>query len=474
MEINPISGFSALFEAQKVRSLLFRSQSVTQRRARLAKIERWVVANRTAIIKAVQADFYRPEVEIEITEIIGVLSEVRHAQAALRQWSRSKLVDAPLHYLGTRTYIRYEPKGVCLILAPWNYPFNLCLAPLVSCLAAGNTAVIKPSEYMPHTGTLVAQMINELFSPDEVAVVQGDAATSQELLRFPFDHIFFTGSPAVGKLVMKAAAENLASVTLELGGKSPCVVDGTGSLAIAARRIAFGKFFNNGQTCIAPDYLLIPERYEQVFVELLQQEIRSLFGQGSAVDQQSTDYARLVNQRHFDRINELVKQAKAEGAQVLQSTAPDRVTRFYPPTLLLHSPLRTRVLEEEIFGPILPVISYRTDDDVLAFINSRPKPLAMYVFSSRQAFRKRLERETSGGALVFNDCLLQYTHPNVPFGGVNNSGIGKAHGQFGFQSFSNEKPVIKQMPVWANTYFFHPPYTPLKRKLLDFLLRWIL
>lgn len=463
-----------MFQAQQATSLRFRSQAITERLGRLKAIENWVLANQGAIVEAVRSDYYRPDAEIVISEIIPVLSEVRHTSASLRQWARPRRVDAPVHYLGTRSHIRYEPKGVCLIIAPWNYPFNLCLGPLVSCLAAGNTAIIKPSEYTPHTAALVSRMASELFGPDEVAVVEGDAGTAQELLQLPFDHIFFTGSPAVGKLVMRAAAENLASVTLELGGKSPTVVDGSGSLAVAAKRIAFGKFFNNGQTCIAPDYILVAEDHEEQFLSLLQQEIAALFGGGHAVSPHSPDYARLVNQRHFDRVEQLVQQAVQEGAQVFRTAEPDRSATFYPPTLLTKIPANTRVLEEEIFGPVLPVIAYRSDEEVLSFINSRPKPLAMYAFSSRQSFRRKLENQTSSGALVVNDCLLQYTHPHVPFGGVNNSGIGKAHGQYGFQSFSNEKPVIRQLPRWGNSYFFHPPYTPFKRRLINFMLRWIL
>mgnify|MGYP002777698652 CR=1 FL=1 len=470
----PQNPFFSLLQMQKATSQTFRRQSLADRKLRLQKLERWLMANRKQIVAAVQADFHRPQTEIEISEVMPVLSEVRHALADLSAWARPRPVDAPLHYLGTRTYIRYEPKGVCLIIAPWNYPFNLCAGPLVSCLAAGNTAIIKPSEYTPATGALVQRMATELFPPDQVAVVQGDAATSQELLRLPFDHIFFTGSPAVGKLIMKAAAEQLASVTLELGGKSPTVVDGSGSLADAAKRIAFGKFFNNGQTCIAPDYVLVAKPYEARLVALLQQEIAVLFGAGQPVSPQSPDYARLVHERHFDRIAHLVAQAQQQGAQVLAAGQPDRSTRFYPPTLLTHIPATAPVLEEEIFGPVLPIVSYEKDEDVVQFINSRPKPLGMYVFSSRAHFRTQLERETSSGALVFNDCLLQYTHPNIPFGGVNNSGIGKAHGQFGFYAFSNEKPVIKQVPLWANTYFFHPPYTPYTKRLVNFVLRWML
>jgi aldehyde dehydrogenase (NAD+) len=466
--------FAALFQRQRIRSQAFRSQPLAARLGRLKKIEQWLTANQAAVVAAVQADFYRPATEIEISEVMPVLSEVRQAIGALRAWARPLRVDAPLHYLGTRTVIYYEPKGVCLIIAPWNYPFNLCLSPLISALAAGNTAIIKPSEFTPRTGELIKGMMRALFDEDEVAVVAGDASVSQQLLRLPFDHIFFTGSPAVGKMVMKAAAETLASVTLELGGKSPAIVDASAHLPSAARRIAFGKFFNSGQTCIAPDYVLVEQSCAAALIELLRTQIRERFGNGAAVSPEAPDYARLIHTLHFQRTDRLVQQAVQQGAQVIRDSEPDPAACFFPPTLLARVPEGAAVLEEEIFGPVLPVLAYETEDEALAFINSRPKPLALYAFTARAGFREKITRQTTAGALVFNDCLLQYTHPHIPFGGVNHSGIGKAHGRYGFLAFSNEKPVVRQLPRWANSHLFQPPYTPLRRRLVRLVMKWML
>jgi len=430
--------------------------------------------NRHEVVKAVQTDFFRPATEIEISEVMPVLSEVRHAIANLAAWARPKKIDAPLHYFGTRTTLHCEPKGVCLLIAPWNYPFNLCVSPLVSALAAGNTAVVKPSEFTPRTAALIGRMVKELFEEDEVAVVEGDAAVSQALLQLPFDHIFFTGSPAVGRQVMKAAAATLASVTLELGGKSPAVVDASANLPLAARRIAFSKFFNSGQTCIAPDYVLVEQAVAGDLVHLLREQIRIRFGNGQPVTNHSPDYSRLVHARHFHRIDHLVSQAAQHGAQVIRESEPDPESCFFPPTLLVNVSANATVLEEEIFGPVLPIVPFGTEGEAIAFINSRPKPLGMYVFTLREAFRHSITQQTSAGAVVVNDCMLQYTHPNIPFGGVNNSGIGKAHGQWGFVTFSNEKPVIRQLLPWGNSHFFHPPYTALRQRLVNFVMKWLL
>jgi aldehyde dehydrogenase (NAD+) len=360
---------------------------------------------------------------------------------------------------------------VCLIIAPWNYPFNLAIGPLVSCLAAGNNAVLKPSELTPHTSALIAEMVGQIFKKDEVSVVLGDASVSAKLLQLPFDHIFFTGSPAVGKIVMRAAAENLSSVTLELGGKSPAIVDATANLADASRRIAFGKFFNNGQTCIAPDYVLIEKSVREKFVALLGNDINKLFGNGAAVDENSVDYARIVNGRHFTRLSKLVQDAIDKGARPVMGGTVNENNRFFPPTILTHVAPDSMIMEEEIFGPILPIVEISSKDEAIDFVNGKPKPLALYLFSNDRGFRKKVLSETSAGGVCINDCLIQFVHPNLPFGGVNNSGIGKSHGLAGFLAFSNEKPVVVQKSGLSTAYLFHPPFGSLKRKVLDWVIR---
>ena len=401
----------------------------------------------------------KPAMEVATSELFPALSEINHAIDNLHRWTKPTKIDAPITFLGTRSEIVYEPKGTCLIIAPWNYPFNLCIGPLASCLAAGNTALLKPSELTPHTSAFIAKLVAEVFEDDLVTVVEGDAAIATELLQLPFDHIFFTGSPAVGKIVMKAAAERLASITLELGGKSPAIIDATANLKDAAKRIAFGKFLNNGQTCIAPDYVLVDKTIEKQFVDLLIQNISELFSRDE-------DYGRIVNDKHSGRLSNLLNDAIKKGA-----TKHEALKKTFPPTVLTNVNDDMLVMQEEIFGPILPVMGIDISK-AIDFVNSKPKPLGLYVFSNDPAFRKNALKNTSAGGVCINDCVLQFVHPDLPFGGVNNSGIGKAHGHAGFLAFTNEKPVVRQKRGYATAYLFYPPYTTLKRKIFDLVLRW--
>jgi aldehyde dehydrogenase (NAD+) len=461
-----------VFEKQKKRSQLLRSEKISDRKSRLSRFEAFLLKNRHRVSEAVFNDFKKPRTESDISEVYPVLTEIRHTLAHLNDWAKPQKIDAPLNYLGTRSEVRYEPKGVCLIIAPWNFPFNLCIGPLISCLAAGNTAVIKPSELTPHTSRLIAELISEFFEEDLVAVVQGDQDVSSQLLALPFDHIFFTGSPGVGKIVMKAAAENLSSVTLELGGKSPAIIDESANLKDAAKRIAFGKFLNNGQTCIAPDYVLVHEEVKTKFIEELKSVIATMFGEDGKIGESSPNYARIVNRRHFDRLNKILQDAVDKGAKIEMSGSVNKETNFIHPVLLTDVGSDTLAMQEEIFGPILPVLSFRTADQVTYIVNGKPKPLALYVFSNRKSFKEKILSETSAGSVGVNDCVLQFSHPNLPFGGVNNSGIGKSHGRYGFLSFSNEKPVLKQKSGFSMAYLMHPPYTNLRKKFVNLMLRW--
>ena len=459
--------------AQKAKSIALRAEPIANRKQRLRKLNDWIFANREKIKQAVHTDFNKPLPEVDTSEIYPVVTEIRHALSNLESWSKPKKIDAPLTYIGTRAEVRVEPRGVCLIVAPWNFPFNLCLGPLVSCLAAGNTAIIKPSELTPHTSELIKDMMAEIFEEDVVAVVQGGAEISSHLFSLPFDHIFFTGSPSIGKIVMKAAAVNLTSVTLELGGKSPTIIDATANLADAAKRIAFGKFLNNGQTCIAPDYVLVEAKIKDKFIELLRTSILTLFGEQNLITENSPNYARIVNERHFTRVNELIQDALQKGAKLEMSGATNEQTRFIHPMILSDVPNDSRIMEEEIFGPVLPVIPFSSASEVVQIINSKPKPLALYIFTGSNKFKEGILSQTSAGSVVINDCVLQFTHPNLPFGGVNNSGIGKSHGQYGFMTFSNEKPVLTQKSGFSSLYFLYPPYTNTMKKLVNILLRWL-
>lgn len=462
----------ALFERQKRKAIEMRVEPLKRRISRLKALQTWIMNQRERIKAAVHADFKKPLLEVDTSEIYPVLTEIKHTLSHLEQWVRPQKIDATLTYLGTQSEIRYEPKGVCLIISPWNFPFNLCAGPLVSCLAAGNTAVIKPSELTPHTSALVREMVAEIFEEDVVTVVEGAVDVSTALLDLPFDHIFFTGSPAVGKVVMKAAAQHLSSVTLELGGKSPTIIDATADLDDAARRIAFGKFFNNGQTCIAPDYVLVEHSVRDAFIEKLKSNVLALFGDGKSIEESSGSYARIVNGRHFERVNELVRDAIERGAKPQTLGPANASTNFMAPVILSDVSVGSQILEEEIFGPVLPILTFQTKEEVIDQVNSRPKPLALYIFSKSGAFREYVMSRTSAGGVCINECVLQFTHPNLPFGGVNNSGIGKSHGFYGFQAFSNEKPVLKQRGGWTGPYLLHPPYTEKMKKVVDVLLKW--
>jgi aldehyde dehydrogenase (NAD+) len=470
-DIKPLV-IKSLFESQKKRSIALRNSSINDRKKLLTRFEKFILANRERIGMAVHADFKKPITEVDLSEIYPVVSEIRHTVNHLREWAAPQKIDAPLTYLGTRSRVVVEPKGVCLIIAPWNYPFSLCFGPLISCLAAGNTAIIKPSEMTPHTSSLIKELISEFFEPDLVTVVEGGTEVSQELLALPFDHIFFTGSPAVGKVIMKAAAENLTSVTLELGGKSPTVIDETANISDAAKRIAFGKFLNNGQTCIAPDYVLIHEKVQSKFVDALKHEVTKMFGVNSRIDENSVSYARIVNQKHFKRISGLIEDAVNQGAKIEMGGLVNPETNFIHPMLLTNVSLGGRIMEEEIFGPVLPIIGYKGDDEVIKLINSKPKPLALYIFSNQKSFREKVLSSTSAGTVCINECVIQFTHANLPFGGVNNSGIGKSHGYYGFMEFSNQKPILKQMNRFSSTGMIHPPFTGKVRALANLMLKY--
>ena len=460
-----------VFLQQKSKVKELRTESSGNRIERLKQLRNWIHSNRSQIHEAMYSDFKKHPVEVDGIEIFHVLSEIKTAISNLELWASPKKIDAPITMLGTKSYIQYEPRGVCLILAPWNYPFSLCAGPLVSALAAGNSVILKPSEFTPHVSSVLKRMVEEVFDAAVVSIFEGDAEVSQKLLKLPFDHIFFTGSPSVGKLVMKAAAENLASVTLELGGKSPSIITDSASLKDAAQRTAVAKFVNNGQTCVAPDYVLVDEKIVDRFTTLLTDQIKKLFTENKASFAQSEHYCRIINDKHFVRLSELLNDTLEQGAQVLFGGEIDRSTRFIHPTILTKVPHSSRIMSEEIFGPILPIITYNKLDEAIAFVNARPKPLALYIFSGRKKEQERILRETSAGGVCINDSGIHFLHHNLPFGGVNNSGIGKSHGHYGFLAFSNEKPVLRQRRGLTTIKAFYPPYTARSKKIMEWFLR---
>ncbi|MDX1548566.1 MAG: aldehyde dehydrogenase family protein [Rhodothermales bacterium] len=484
MEVRPASpppsNGAAAPDAQEIARLVRRQKAYwpavrrTTARERIAKLKRLraaILDHRQALRDALYEDFRKPPEEVDLTELLTVNTEIRHAVRHLRRWMKPRRAGTPLTLVGTRSEVRYEPKGVALIIAPWNYPVDLTLGPLVGAVAAGCTAVVKPSEHTPATSRAVEHLLAEVFDAREVAVVQGDHRAAQALLEQPFDHIYFTGSPAVGKIVMRAAAEHLASVTLELGGKSPVLIDATADVEDAAHKITFGKFTNAGQTCIAPDYVLVHERVHDAFVEALGRHIRAAYGPDAPARAASAGYARIVNDRHHGRLRGLYEDALAHGAQAATGAAAGPGC-YLDPTVLTDVPAQAEVMEEEIFGPVLPVLPFATLDDAIAAVNRRPNPLALYIFSQDDDAVEHILQETTAGGTCVNDTLLHFLHPGLPFGGAGTSGIGKGHGHHAFLAFSNERPVLRQRLKRSPLKLFYPPYTDRTRRLIDLLLKY--
>jgi aldehyde dehydrogenase (NAD+) len=473
MEISLIkSEIDEVFDLQKKKALVMRTSSPKERINLIRRLHDWIISHREEIRKALILDYNKPAAETDMTEIYPVLSEARYAIMNLKNWMRIKRVPTPVTFLGTRASIQYEPKGCSLIIAPWNYPFNLAICPLVSAISAGCTVILKPSEMTPHTSSLIKRMIAEVFEKNLVSVFEGGAGTSQMLLAKPFDHIFFTGSPAVGKIVMRAASENLASVTLELGGKSPVVITEDADLKDAARKIASTKFINCGQTCVAPDFVLVPKHLKDEFVQNLSQTIGELYGSNGNLIEKSPDYSRIVNVKHFTRLLDLLRDAESKGAHVAVGGKYIEEKNYIDPTVLTAVNPNMALMQNEIFGPVLPIMDYEDLDEALAFVNQMPKPLALYAFSKSDKKLAHIFRKTSSGGAVANDCMLHFIHPELPIGGVNNSGIGKSHGHYGFLEFSNQKSILKQRIGFTAVTPLFPPYTKAKEKIVDGLLKW--
>ncbi|GAB4240492.1 MAG: aldehyde dehydrogenase family protein [Ekhidna sp.] len=453
------------FHAVKLRAISLRGSTAKQRKKKLRRLERWILDHRKEIQAALYDDLQKPAQEADLTEIFLVLSEIRLAMRRLKVWMAPKPAASSITYLGTSAETYYEPKGACLIISPWNYPFQLAVAPLVSAIAAGNSAIVKPSEFCESTSHLIKRMCEEVFEKDEVSVVLGAIEESQELLSLPFDHIFFTGSPAVGKIVMEAAAKHLASITLELGGKSPTIVDETANIKDTAQKIAWAKWQNAGQICIAPDYLFVHERKKDKLIEELVVQVNRIYGSKQT-------YGGIISRQHHNRVNDLMADAIEKGANIEFGGKSERTKLRFSPTLLSNVSLQSRLMEEEIFGPILPLITYTDLDEVIGFINERPKPLALYIFSRSRENIKSVKSRTSSGMLTINDAVLQFAHPHLPIGGVNNSGIGKAHGHAGFIAFSNEKAVVKQRIGLTMAKTVYPPYSKFKNFMIDLMVKY--
>ncbi|MBD2056481.1 aldehyde dehydrogenase [Oculatella sp. FACHB-28] len=425
-----------------------KTKSVDFRIAQLQALKQAVIDHQAAILIALAEDLGKPEFETFATEI-GVTQEIDYALKHIRTWVKPKRVAAPFTQFPAVAKILPEPLGVVLILGPWNYPFQLMISPLVGAIAAGNCALLKPSEIAPSTSRLVAEIIQKTFDPAYVSVVEGGVEVSKAVLAEKFDHIFFTGGTAIGKIVMAAAAQHLTPITLELGGKSPCIVDRNISLEDAARRIAWGKFINAGQTCVAPDYLLVDRQVKPALLTAIQTCIQEFYGEDPA---KSPDYARIVSPKQFSRLANLLQSGK-----ILIGGKTNEQERYIAPTLIDQISPDDPVMQEEIFGPILPVIEYEDIGEAIALINSKSKPLALYLFSRDKQLQQRVLQETSSGGVCINDTIMHIGVPELPFGGVGDSGIGSYHGKSSFDTFSHHKSIL-QKSFWFGLKILYPPY----------------
>ncbi len=457
-----------VFDKQRDTALRLRTSTADERIAKITRLRDAVLAHRETIREAAAKDFKKPPAEVDLTEVLPVVMDANDARRHLKKWMKPTRVWPTQMMIGTQGYVQYEPKGRCLIISPWNYPVNLTFGPLVACLAGGNTAILKPSEMTPNLSAVMVKIVREIFTEDEVAIFEGDAPVSTALLALPFDHIFFTGSPAVGKVVMTAAAKHLTSVTLELGGKSPTIVDESADLKLAAQTLAWGKFTNNGQTCIAPDHVYVHAAVKDEFVRLFKETLAAAYGEGAA-SQRSPMLARVVNERHTKRVNALLQDAVAKGAKVLSGGEVDEKDCFIAPTLLTDIPRDAKIMDEEIFGPLLPIITFTNLDQVIGEINAMQKPLALYMWSRTEANIKAVMSRTSSGGACINHAVVHFLHGNLPFGGVNNSGIGNTHGVYGFKAFSHERAVVRTRVMLARMFFL--PHKRWTQKIIDVMMK---
>ncbi len=435
-------------------------RDVESRETQLRRMRAMLVEHEDRFVDALVTDVGKPRIEAYMTEIAFTINEIDHTLKHLGSWTTPTKVKVPLTFKPGKARLHPEPLGTVCIIAPWNYPVQLLFAPLVPALAAGNTAVVKPSEVTPSVSALIEELIPLYFDRHVVAVVTGSVPETTALLEQRFDHIFYTGNGKVGRVVMRAAAENLTPVTLELGGKSPAIVAEDANVAVAARRIAWAKFLNAGQTCVAPDYVLVHDSIEGEFLDALAEATRTFYG----VDpRQSPDYARIVNHRHFDRLWSLMQDGGYDTTVV--GGDGDRESRYLAPTVLAGVKPDAAVMQDEIFGPILPVLSIGDVDEAIRFVNDRDKPLALYAFSESDEILDHVVANTTAGGVTLNHAVMHLAVPELPFGGVGASGMGAYHGKAGFDTFTHHKAVLDK-PTWPDPALMYPPYTTMKKRII--------
>lgn len=458
-----------IYELQFKNKSTIRNLTIAQRKVFLLKLEQSILNHRIEIEQALFIDLRKSKVESDSTEIFPVLSEIRLFRKKLNRWSKIKSVSNNLLFFGSKAKIQPEALGNCLIISPWNYPFQLCLLHLVACISAGNTAILKPSEFCPNVSKLLDKIISEVFEQNHVAVIEGQVDETTYLLAKKFDHIHFTGSPKVGKIVMQAGAKHLSSVTLELGGKSPLIIDGSIPMQEVVEKVVWGKLINLGQTCIAPDYIVIKEEFSDQFVNAFITHVENIFGKNPS---QSEDLARIVNLQNYNRLKNLITDALKKGAKCPFGNEYKEDELYIKPTLLIDIPKDALIEIEEIFGPILPIYTFKEINEVIEYINLKEKPLALYLFSNNLVFIEEVKNQTSSGSVVINETLVHILHPNLPFGGVNHSGIGASTGYEGFKDFSHMKPVLHVNRILSPSKFLNYPYTSTTQKVIDFLMKY--
>ena len=454
--------FSKLVDNQKSFFLTEETKSLAFRKSMLLRLKSELIKYEQHIIDALFADFKKPKFESILSETGIVLSELDLTLKKLNNWAKPKRVFPSLLNFPSTDKIYYEPYGTVLVISPWNYPYQLTFLPIIGAIAAGNTVVLNPSELTPNTSQVIESIIKTVFREDYVAIVQGDASIAQELLKQQWDYIFFTGSVNVGKIVAQAAAKHLTPTTLELGGKNPCIIDETAHIKLAAKRIAWGKFLNAGQTCIAPDYILIHDTVKKDFIEALREKIETFYSKNPM---ESQDLARIINIENFKRLSKML-----DNGNIVIGGETNEDDLFIAPAVIDEPSLHSEIMKDEIFGPILPVLSYKNEDDINNIIKRYNKPLSLYVFSNNKKFANKMITTYSFGGGAINDTIVQFANPKLPFGGVGSSGIGAYHGKHTFYTFSHKKPVVKR-GSWMDVPMRYAPYSG-KIKLVKFFMKY--
>ncbi len=455
------TSLQALLESQQLFFASGKTRGLSFRKEALKKLRSAILMHEEELYQALHKDLHKSSFESYATEIGFVLDELRFHLKKLHKWTQPKRVSSSLVSFPARGYKTHEPLGTVLIIAPWNYPFQLMVAPLIGAISAGNTVIIKPSEIAENTALVIEKIINSSFEKGYIHVVTGGVEISQALLKLRFNHIFFTGSSHVGKIVMQAAAKQMIPVTLELGGKSPCIVDETAPLKLTARRIVWGKLLNAGQTCIAPDYLYVHEKIKEPLIKAIIAAIKKAYGEDA---RKSPDFPRIITRANMERLTTLL-----DGAKIAYGGHYDKEEKYFEPTILDEVSFDLPVMQQEIFGPILPVLTFSDPEEIISQVNARPRPLSLYVFSKSRTFQKKIISSIPAGGVTVNDTLMHIASNKLPFGGVGDSGMGKYHGYFSFEIFSNAKPVVYR-GTWIDIPIRYAPYGK-KLRIIKYLMR---